>query len=459
MIRLRDLIYAVGALVTAPVWVVGMWRAGKLRTDWRGRLGFGEALPNVERRRVLIYGVSVGEVAAARTLLAELQRRGWEVVVAAMTDTGVTRARQIYAEGGGDVAVVRWPYDFSGAVRRLLRRVRPDVVVLMELEVWPNALAVCAREGVPVVVANGRLSARSFRGYRRARPLLRGSFALLARVAAQTPAYAERFVAMGVPAERVSVLGSMKWDSAAVAEVEALRPRAAALAARLGLRSDRPVVVAGSTAPGEDAMLLDGWLGDAVHGRAAGVQLVLVPRKPEWFEAVVVEAGRRGVPVVRWSGVGEEDRTAEAVAPMSVEAPVVLVDTVGVLGDAYAVAAVAHADGVGGVAVVGRSFTGELYGSDMVEPIGVGVPTVVGPHTRDFEAMVQALAAGDALRVAEDPWAGAAALLADRAEAARLLAAGRAVIRAQQGAAVRHADLVEGLVGSGGPRLGLNHGP
>ena len=436
MLIVRDILYALFALLTAPLWLIGMARAGKLRTDWRGRLGFGETLPAAAGRRVLVYGVSVGEVAAVQTLVAELERRGHDVVVAAMTDTGTARARQLYGAESG--RVVRWPYDFSGAVRRLLHRVRPHALVLVELEVWPNAVDVCRRAGVPVVVVNGRLSARSFRGYRRARPLLRGSFAALDAVGAQTGAYAERFVAMGTLAERVSVLSSMKWDSARMVDgAGTLQTRAGAMAQRLGIDLARPVVVAGSTAPGEDAMLMDGWLADAEHGRAAGTQLVVVPRKPEWFEGVADAATARGVALTRWS---------EAPAP-SPGGGVVLVDTVGVLGDVYAMAAVAHAAGVGGVAVVGRSFTGDLYGSDMVEPIGVGAPTAVGPHTRDFEAMMAALVAGGAIRVGADPWALAASLLADPAAAARLLAAGRAVIARERGAVGRYADLVEGALG------------
>ena len=442
--RLRDLAYGAGALVTAPLWLIGMARSGKLRTDWRGRLGRGPAVarprsarPGSARRRILVYGVSVGEIAAARTLVAELERRGHEVVVAAMTDTGIARAEQLYGDAH---AVVRWPYDFSGAVAGLLDRVRPDALVLMELEVWPNALSVCERRGVPVAVVNGRLSARSFRGYRRARPLLRSAFARLAAVGAQTPAYGDRFVAMGTPADRVRVTGSMKWDSATAGPVPT--PETRSLRDRLGLAADRPVVVAGSTAPGEDRLLLAG-LRDADTGRVHGTQLVLAPRKPEWFDGAAAEAAAMGFRVRRWSEAASHP--ASPTDPFATDT-VFLLDTIGVLRTAYALAAEAHAAGHGGVAVVGRSFTGTLFGSDVSEPVGVGAPTVIGPHFADFEAMMEPLAAAGAVVIASEPWAAIGPLLGDPAAAADRVAAGHRVIAEQRGAVGRSADLVEALI-------------
>ena len=414
--------------VTAPAWVLGLWRAGKLRTDWPARLGRGPTLLRPRRPRVLVYGVSVGEVGAARGLIAAMSSGpdAWDVVVASMTDTGVARAEQLF---GDTHPVVRWPYDLSFAVKRLLVRVRPDVLVLMELEVWPTCIEVCRDAGVPVVVANGRLSERSFRGYRRVRPLLRRAFAGLSAVGAQTDDDARRFTELGAHARRVRVLGSLKWDAAPQAPPgRELPPQAAALVTRLGLSLDRPVVVAGSTAPGEEAMLLDGWAGG---DRAA--QVVLVPRKPEWFEAAASEATRRGLTLGRWS------------RPRSVAEPtpqVWLLDTIGRLGDAYAAAAVAHARGAGGVGVVGRSFTGTLYGSDVIEPVGLGLPTVIGPHHRDFQAVVDALLHGDGVRVRAEPWPAVVELLSDPAAASALAGRGVQVVKQQRGAAARYAALV-----------------
>src|SRR5262249_24344879 len=137
-----------------------------------------------------------------------------DVVVSAGTDTGVNRARQLF--GKGAAAVVRYPLDFSWAVERFLDAVKPDLVALVELEVWPNFVAACARRGIPVVVINGRLSARPFRGYRRIKRWIGKSFAKLTRAAVQDETYAHRFRDMGAPPDRILVTDSMKWDAAKI---------------------------------------------------------------------------------------------------------------------------------------------------------------------------------------------------------------------------------------------------
>ena len=201
-----DLAYTVAAAGSAP------WWRRKARGGWPerfGRVAPGAVPPKGDRPRVLLHGVSVGEVAALRTLVP-LLLEDHEVVVAATTDTGIARARELYADR---CPVVRYPLDASWAVRRFLDAVRPDAVALTELELWPQFVAACSTRSIPVCVINGRLSARSFRGYRRARPLLRRTFARLSAVGAQDETIAQRFREMGAPDVRVT--GSMKWDNAA----------------------------------------------------------------------------------------------------------------------------------------------------------------------------------------------------------------------------------------------------
>ncbi len=269
--NLLDLVYIPVAIVTAPAW------AGKKREGWGERFGHTPALPPKAAGkigRVLVHGVSVGEVAALRTMVPILLERGAEVVVSATTDTGIKRARELF---GSTCTVVRYPIDFSRSVNRFLEAIRPDAVGLMELEVWPNFVKACARLGIPVGVLSGRLSERSFKGYRKLRWALGRTFARLSFVAAQEQEYADRFVRMGVAADRVSVTGSVKWDNA---KVEDDVPGAAQLAAELGIDRARPLIVAGSTGPtpdgGEEAML---------HAACPpGVQLLCAPRKPERFD-------------------------------------------------------------------------------------------------------------------------------------------------------------------------------
>lgn len=402
-----DLAYLLAALITAPVWLTRMIRTGKIRTDWVGRLGGGAALAAPDRPRLLLHAVSVGEVNAIRLLVEELAGRAEapQIVIASTTDTGYARAVRLF---GDRHAVVRYPFDFSFAVVRFLRRVRPDVVALVELEVWPNFTAACARRRIPVGVINGRLTARSAARYRRIARLVKGSFRRLGFACVQDDQYARRFRELGVEPGRIEVTGTMKWDTAQIADrVDG----ADELARALGIDRKRPLVVAGSTAPDEHALLCA-----AVPD---GVQLLCAPRKPEWFDQAAAD-----MPDCARRSRGECGSAAGRF----------LLDTIGELRMAYSLA---------DVVVIGRSF-GNLHGSDMMEPIALGKPTIVGPAVSDFQATVDALLAGDGIvQTDRDRLAGTvSALLEDPSRRARLAACGRAVIREHQGATARHADVL-----------------
>ena len=414
--RGRDILYGIGVAATAPVWGFSLLRTGKWRTDWAGRLGRVKLPPaegHASGGTILIHAVSVGEASLIRGLVEELARRGSElpgglrIVIAATTNTGFARATALYGE---QHAVIRYPFDFSGAVASVLDAVKPDVFVTVELEVWPNMVEACEARGVPVVVVNGRLSERSYKGYRRLRRFIGPTFAKLSAVAAQTPDYAERFVGMGVAAERVSVLDTMKWDTAVIEDEVA---GAEQLAAEMGIDRSRKLIVAGSTSPGEEKLLIESCPKD--------VQLLIAPRKPEWFDAVMKVAPD----AVR--------RTLGTPAPAGSGQRVFLLDTIGELRRAYSLA---------DVCIVGRSFLGDLYGSDMMEPIALGKPTIIGPHFADFADTMKALTAAEGIVVTEDPGGEAARLLGDPERARRIAERGREVIRSRQGATVRHADLI-----------------
>ena len=363
--------------------------------------------PTDGRPRVLLHGVSLGEINATRTLVEALAAGPTpaHVVVSSTTNTGFDRAQTLYEPAH---SVVRFPFDFSFAIRRFLDRVRPDVVVLMELEVWPNLLAACSRRGIPVCVVNGRLSANSFRSYRRVRPLVRGTFARLTAVTAQTEPYAERFAWLGTPAERVRVTDTMKWDTAPSDPPE---EAADALRREMRIDPDRPLVVAGSTGPGEERLLLE--------GKPDGVQLLVAPRKPERFDDVAKLA--------TW-----ERRSRPGGGATGSE--LFLLDSLGELRAAYALA---------DVVVVGRSFNG-LGGSDPIEAAALGKPIVMGPDHHNFQHVVDALRVGGGLRVVDDPWPEVQALLSGddglRGDAAV------AVVRGRQGATERNADVVRRLL-------------
>lgn len=392
-----------------------MWRSGKLRTDWGARMGHVQPTlsPPGERRRVLVHAVSVGEVNAVRALVSALSP-SCEVVVSATTDTGFARAVQVFAP---HVRVVRYPFDISSAVRAFLDAVRPDAVLLCELEVWPNFMEECGERGIPVAVVNGRLSARSFRGYFRARALLSPMFRRLAAVGAQDDAYADRFGRMGVPQDRITVTGTMKWDTAEIADHV---PGAEELARAFGIDRTRPLVVAGSTAPDEHALLH--------RATPAGVQLLCAPRKPEWFERAAAEL----------PGCVRRSACAGGDEPRGGGHDRFLLDSIGELRRAYALA---------DIVVIGRSF-GALHGSDMMEPAALGRCIVTGPRTDDFAATADALRSGaglvDATR--DSLPQVLAGLVSDRVQRERHGHAAREVVRAMQGATARTVALAERVV-------------
>lgn len=414
---LVDVIYFVFIVFTTPIWLVRMIRTGKIHTDWAARFGRVPASAcrgeNTGRPRVLIHAVSVGEVNAIRSLVPMLDARGLEVVVAATTDTGIARASALFGERH---RVVRFPFDLSWVVGRFMRGIQPDLAVLVELEVWPNFMAACTRRGTDVLVINGRLTSRSHARYRLISPLLKGTFARLAWVGAQEESYAARFRDLGVGSDRVDDVGNMKWDNARCEEgVEG----SAALRDEMGIDPHRPLIVAGSTSPGEHELIRDAI--------PPGCQVLCAPRKPEWFDqaATVFEGCTRRSDGKRGS---HEDRY--------------LLDSIGELSQAYDLA---------DLAIVGRSFV-QLHGSDVTEPIGLGVATIVGPAVVDFQLMVDALREGEGLaQVPGEELASTVARLIGDPETRHAMARrGRSIILEHQGATSRYADKIVEMIQSTG---------
>jgi 3-deoxy-D-manno-octulosonic-acid transferase len=402
---LLDLLYIPLALVTAPAWAL------KKRGGWAGRFGKGDTLPpkQPDKPRVMLHAVSVGEVSALRSLVPLLTPEV-EVVITTTTDTGMARAKELF---GTTCRIERYPLDFSWSVRRFLDRVAPDVVALVELEVWPQFVDACHARGIPACIINGRLSERSSKGYARIATFFGKRLRKLAFAAVQDADYAQRFEALGLPSDKCLIVGTMKWDGAGLVDDV---PGAHELATQLGIDRSKPLIVAGSTAEDEEALL--------VAAKPAGAQLLCAPRKPEHFE----EAARAMPGCVRRTNVGTGNRAAELF----------LLDTIGELRKAYSLA---------DVVVVGRSF-GSLYGSDPIEPIALGKPTIIGPATADFTHNVRTLTAGNGLlQIPREQLAETLSqLLANPARRAALAQAGRAVIREQQGASARHADLILTLI-------------
>jgi len=407
---LLDLIYVAFALAAAPWWL------RKRRSGWKERFGGVSPLPlkTAGRPRVLLHAVSVGEVGLIRNLVTDLSR-DCDVVVSAMTDTGLARAMSLYAHCAH---VVRFPFDASFAVGRFLNATAPDVVALVELEVWPNFVRACAKRSVPVAVVNGRLSARSFGRYRKARVVLKRSFSRLAFVAAQNEEYAARFHAMGVESDKVFVAGSMKWDAARLGASDPdLDDRSRALAQALGVSPDKPLIVAGSTAPEEHALLH--------NATPEGAQLLCAPRRPEWFD----DAADALAPCARWSNTVNNSKGKSACHNESASCERFLLDTIGNLREAYALA---------DVVVVGRSF-GDLHGSDPMEPAALGKPVLIGPQVEDFEDAVAALERAGALQrtTCDGVAKHLSDILKDDSKRSDMAAQARACVESQAGATSR----------------------
>jgi len=430
-------VYAALLAAAAP-WV--LWRMfahGRYRRGGREKLwGLLPTRPDRSRPRLWLHAVSVGEVLLLRSLTARLRaaRPEVEILVSTSTDAGYDVAQRELP----DCAITFAPLDFTWATRRAVARVQPDLVALVELELWPNLLRQVGAAGVPLALVNGRLSDRSARRYRWIRWLLRPLLANFRWLAVQTDEHAARFLDLGVDPGRVVVAGSIKFDGVATdrrnERTERLR--------RLLLGNDGgPVFVAGSTQSPEEAAALDAWL--AARERFPQSRLILVPRHRERFEEVAALIAARGCRVLRRSELCEdEDGSSAAAAAEGQGAPpvVILVDTLGELGAVW---------GLADVAYVGGSLTPGRGGQNMLEPAAYGAAVLFGPCTENFRGPVTALLAADAAAVvatSDDLKAGLAALLDAPARIAELGANAQRVVLSHQGATERTVNLLVALL-------------
>lgn len=427
MAYLRDCFYFLLLIVCSPCLILRSIRTGKYRDGWAEKLLGSAPLRISDRPCVWFHAVSVGEVLLLKPLIGELSRRrpGWDIVVSTRTITGLAQARRTFP----DLVTFYAPLDFSWAVRRAIARIRPTVLALVELELWPNLIEAAKRAGAAVAIINGRLSARSHRGYRRFRPVLRPTLDLIDVVAAQSQEYADRFVDLGVPTDRLRITGSVKYDG-----LEAVRdnPRTGALREAFGLSPLDVVFVAGSTMEGEEDAALAAYR--AAKTRHRRLRLILVPRHQERFDEVARFLLDQGERLIRRSRPG-------AIFGEGADAPVVLVDSIGEL---KAVWGLADAAFVGGSLLPGRG------GQNMIEPAAYGAPLLFGPHTHHFRDTVEHLLDLEAARVVKDANDLIRALgedLDDPETAAERGAAAKAFVLAQHGASARTLAELDRLVG------------
>ena len=373
MIWLRNLVY-LAALVAASPWLAyAALTKGKYRQGLSAKL-FGN-LPNRRSNQpcVWCHAVSVGEVNVLAPLIVELRRRQprLEFVITTTTRTGYELARRKYAEH----TVCYCPLDFSWAVRRAFKRLRPQLLVLAELELWPNLIHFADRQGIPVAVVNGRLSERSAGGYRRWRRMLQSTFDSLKLVAVQNATYGQRFLELGIPGNRIHVTGSMKFDGA---EMDRGNPRTAALRQWAQIDAQDIVWIAGSTQDPEESFALEVF--SKLRECHRNLRLIVVPRHPERFAQVARLLERSGIP---WARRSRDPHGRQ---------PVILVDTVGELGAWW---------GLADLAYVGGSM-GAREGQNMIEPAAYGAAVSFGSRTRNFRDVVELLLQAQASVVVRD---------------------------------------------------------
>ena len=438
-----DILYLLGLLAVSPALLVKSLRTGKYRSDWPGRLGRinkqarmapAGSVNSPPARRLLIHCVSVGELLSTRRLVEELLGLNSALIIfiSTTTDTGVQRAQAIYADDAtGRVRTVRYPLDFSFAVRRFLKNIRPDMIVLVELETWPNFIFTAARRSIPIRIINGRITARSFRRYRLVRPIMAAMFRRIEHFGVQTQSIAARFAALGAPADRIEVIPTLKYDTADFSDAV---PGAAELAAAVGIIPEHALLVGGSTGPGEQESLLECYL--ALRRKQPTLRLAIAPRKPEVIPRVIADIKRAGLaPLLRSEHPDGRVPPAGRLGPDAV----LVLNTMGELKKLYSLATMVFS---------GRSLV-KLGGSDMIEAAAMGKPCCFGPHTYNFDQIVQLLLADDgavAVKNTAELTRQVESWLANPRAAGEMGRRASACLAAQRGATKRYArQLIERL--------------
>jgi 3-deoxy-D-manno-octulosonic-acid transferase len=418
------------ALTGYAPWALARRLTRGVPLNLRERLGLGRHEPPTGPCG-WVHAVSVGEAIAAAPLVEGL-RRTWPalpLVVSTVTETGARVVRERF----GGLARHRYlPLDFPGAARRVIASLQPAFFICMETELWPNLLSALAARNVPTMIANGRLSDRSFRRYRLVRHAMRRVLGHVTVFAMQSDEDARRVIALGAPAERVVVTGNLKHeavpDPAGVADL---------WRRLLRLAPAQPVWIAGSTHRGEEEAVLEAHR--RVLGGRPGLTLVLAPRHPERVGEVVAAVTARGFTAALRSELPGRGPATPAVPP-----PVIVLDTVGELAQIYSIADVVF---VGGSLI-------PLGGHNMLEPALRGKPVLFGPHTANFREAAALLLEGGGGQVVRDAGELADALrrlLDDPEQGARVGAAARQAAASRHGAARATLDLVARYLHPDGP--------
>jgi len=438
---LLNVIYVFAITVAFPLLLYRRLVHGKYREGWKEKLFGSVPLRRGNRTCVWLHAVSVGEVLQLKTILPSIRRKHPDVefVISTTSSTGQAVARRTFP----DEQTCYFPFDFSWAVQRAIRRIRPSAIVLVELELWPNLIAEADRAGVPLGLINGRISERSYRGYLRISRLMKRILPRIRFFAVQSDSYAQRLIHLGAPPERVSVTGSVKFDCV---ESDRRNPRTEELRKSFGIADEETVFIAGSTQAPEERYAVATWL--ALRDEFPGLRLILVPRHQERFDEVADLVARHGLSLVRRSRLlnvtvasakSQSAVVRKGTQPKLDDRSVLLLDTLGELCACW---------GLADIAFVGGSLTNR-GGQNMIEPAAYGSAVLFGPNTRNFQDVVDLLLAhGAAQTVHNDAELTAAVrnLLEHRDIAAHQGATAQRLVAEQQGATERTAAVICRLI-------------
>ena len=413
------IVYTLLLYLLAPLVLLRLaWRGLRAPEYWRRwPERFGSIAPALGERVIWLHAVSVGEVQAAEPVVRALleQHPEYSLLVTTVTPTGSARVTALF---GTEVAHVYAPYDLPGAVARFLRRVRPQLAVVMETELWPNLFHACRRGSIPLLLVNARLSEKSLRGYRRVRPLVAQTLAAISGIAAQGEPDAERFRSLGADPGRITVTGNLKFEQRVP---PSLFERAEVLRRDWGV--SRPVWIAASTHEGEDEQLLDVF--GQILAQFPDCLLVLVPRHPERFASVAELSRARG-----YTTLLRSERL-----PCTSATAVFVGDSMGELPLFYAASDVAF---VGGSLV-------HHGGHNLLEPAALGIPVVTGPALFNFTEISRLLLDAGACEQVENS-AGLARVvsrwLGDANERHRVGQCGKLVVEKNRGALQAVLDMI-----------------
>lgn len=419
-----DCIWLLVFFVSLP-WLA--WRfvaKGKNRRGWKQKL-FGAIAVSPKRpdtKRVWLHAVSVGEVHLLKTLVSHLLEADpdLDLLISTTTETGYDRAVELFAESH---QVCFFPFDFSWSIRNAIHRIAPDMLVLAELELWPNLIHIAKDNDLPVVVANGRLSQNSHRNYRRFGFLTRAMFRTLHHVGAQDSLSGDRFVDCGCDLSRVSVTGNLKYDAI---ETDRMNPKSQTcreVARALGVADDDQILLAGSTQIEDETVAVEAWL--KLRPTFPALKLIIVPRHPDRVAEIENLLNENGLSAGRRSEYGKSVSQSD----------VLIVDVIGELSGWW---------GLADVAFVGGSM-GSRGGQNMIEPAAYGIPVSFGPNTSNFKSTVDGLLASEAAVVvydAEELASFTEAMLTDKFESAAAGKRGQQFVLQHRGAASRTVKLI-----------------